>query len=68
MPARVHGFLGRSWGASAIEGLRVERAWSDGDQVLVALTCPLRLPFLPDLLGGSVSVESWAQLAYRDTP
>lgn len=68
VPARVDGYLERSWGASGIDGLRVDRAWSDGEQVLVALSCPIRLPFLPHLLGGTVSVESWAQLAYRDTP
>jgi hypothetical protein len=66
--ARVGGYLERSRAASVIDGLRVERAWSDGQQVLVALSCPIRLPFLPGMLGGSVSVESWAQLAYRDAP
>jgi hypothetical protein len=68
VPARVEAYLGRSRAASVIDGLRVERAWSDGRQVLVALSCPLHLPFLPGLLSSTVNVESWAQLAYRDTP
>ena len=65
---RVRQYLDRSQAARSIEGLRLERAWSDGAQAVVALSSPLRLPFMSAVFAGDVSVESWAQLAYRDAP
>ncbi|MBK9740807.1 MAG: hypothetical protein IPO93_15205 [Actinobacteria bacterium] len=57
--------LERAGARSAVPGLAVSRVWSDGDQVVVGLSSPLRLPFLSGLFGGSIHVESWAQLGYR---
>ena len=49
-----------------IVGLVVESVWSDGEQVTVELSSPLRLPFLAGLFGGQVRVRSQALLSYRD--
>lgn len=49
-----------------IDGLAVERVWSDGQQVVVELSAPLTLPFLTSLFGGEVRVQSWSRLSYRD--
>lgn len=53
--------------AAAVEGLRVDRIWTDGRQVVVALRRSLDLPFLSGLFDGDISVESWAELDYRPT-
>lgn len=63
----VEAHLTRAGTRAVIPGMVVSRVWSDGRQVLVALRSPLRLPFLSGLFEGDVSVESWAQLGYRDT-
>ena len=62
--ARDH--LSRASAGEEIDGLVVNRIWSDGSQVLVALSAPLDLPFLADLFPADVRVEAWAQLAYRE--
>ena len=61
--ARVEAYL--SVHAPGIPGLVVDRIWSDGTQVAVALSGPLDLHFSlgPD---GRIDVESSARLAYRD--
>ena len=68
-PARVEAaverHLARSDARAVIPGLVLSRVWSDGGQVVVAMSAPVRLPFLSGLFGGEVSVESWAQLEYR---
>lgn len=70
-PADVHAtvdrHLDRADARGTVPGLVVRRIWSDGSQVVVGLTAPLRLPFLSELFGGEIAVESWAQLAYRAT-
>ena len=66
VPARVRAHLSRAQAATAIDGLLLDSAWSDGRQVAVTLSCPLRLPFLSDMFGGRVTVQSRARLAYRD--
>lgn len=50
--------------ATAVDGMRVDRIWTDGRQVVVALRRPIHLPFLSGLFPGDVSVESWAELDY----
>ena len=50
MPVTVAGYLIRSSSRQVIDGLRVTRAWSDGEQVVVSLSSPLRLPFMPATL------------------
>jgi uncharacterized membrane protein len=65
--AAVAGHLARAGARTALPGLVVSRVWSDGSQVVVGLACPLRLPFLSGLFGGTINVESWAQLGYRGT-
>ena len=66
VPTRVRAHLSRTQAAAAIDGLVLDSAWSDGRQVAVTLSCPLRLPFLSDMFGGRVTVQSQARLAYRD--
>lgn len=56
--------------AAAPDDIAIERLSSDGSQVLLVLSAPLRLPFLGGLvrrgaLPESVVVESRARLAYR---
>lgn len=51
--------------ASGIEGMAVDRIWTDGRQVGVVLSRPLTLPFLGQLFPGEVTVESWSELDYR---
>ena len=63
----VERHLARASARQSIPGLVVRRVWSDGSQVAVGLSCPLRLPFLSGLFGGDIAVESWAQLGYRAT-
>ena len=63
----VERHLARASARDTIPGLVVRRVWSDGSQVAVDLSCPLRLPFLSGLFGGDIAVESWAQLGYRAT-
>ncbi|MEI6360735.1 MAG: pilus assembly protein TadG-related protein [Actinomycetes bacterium] len=63
--ATVTRHLERADARRAIPGMVVTRIWSDGQQVVVGLQSPLRLPFLSGLFGGQVAVESWAQLDYR---
>jgi hypothetical protein len=65
--AAVERHLGRAGARATIPGLVVSRVWSDGQQVVVDMRCPISLPFLSGLFGGEVSVESWAQLGYRAT-
>lgn len=67
VPVRVRSHLARS-GAATVEGLTVERISSDGTDVVVRLSAPLRLPFLSALATGPVVVESRARLAYRGAP
>ena len=67
VPVRVRSHLARS-GAAGIEGMTVERIASDGTDVVVRLSAPLRLPFLSGLSSGPVVVESRARLAYRGGP
>lgn len=66
-PARVEGATRRHLMAAsgAVDGLRVDRIWTDGRQVLVALSRPAALPFLSGLFASEISVESWAELDYR---
>jgi uncharacterized membrane protein len=64
----VESHVQRSGARTAIPGLVLSRVWSDGQQVVVAMACPIVLPFLNGLFGGQVSVESWAQLDYRSGP
>lgn len=55
-------------GSTAPEGMAIERIWSDGTDVRVRLSAPLRLPFLPflsTLAADRITVESRAQLQYR---
>ena len=61
LPRRVHAHVARS----QIEGATVDRVESDGRLVLIAMSSPLRLPFLSGLFADRVRVESRAQLAYR---
>jgi len=63
--AAVENHLARADARAVIPGLVLARVWSDGRQVVVAMSAPVRLPFLSGLFGGEVSVESWAQLEYR---
>lgn len=65
VPGRVRAHLERSRAADAIDGLVVDHITSDGQQVVVALSAPLRLPFLLGLDGSRVAVEARSQLAYR---
>lgn len=64
--ARARDHLSRARAIESIDGMRIEALASDGRQVVVALSAPLRLPFWSELLGGRVRVESRAQLAYRN--
>jgi uncharacterized membrane protein len=55
-------------GSTAPPGMSIDRVWSDGTGVVVRLSAPLRLPFLPFLSALSadrLTVESRAQLEYR---
>ena len=61
LPRRVHAHVARS----PIEGATVDRVESDGRLVLIAMSSPLRLPFLSGLFADRIRVESRAQLAYR---
>jgi uncharacterized membrane protein len=61
--ARRH--LAGSGARRDIAGLVVEGVWSDGEQVTVELSTPLRLPFLSGMFMGQVVVRSQALLAYR---
>jgi hypothetical protein len=63
VPRRVRAHVTR---AGAVDGLVIDSVLSDGRQVHVALSSPLRLPFLSGLFPGRIRVESRAQLAYRD--
>ena len=63
---RVRSHLARSGAAQAFDGLVLDEVRSDGLQVLVSLSSPLRLPFMSELFPGRVRVESRARLAYRD--
>ncbi len=67
VPRLVRAHLTRSR-ASSMEGMTLDRVDSDGLEVVVVLSAPLRVPFWSELLGGRVVVESRAQLAYRDGP
>ncbi len=62
LPRRVRAHLARARGP---EGSTVDRVESDGRQVVVAMSSPLRLPFLSGLATDRIRVESRAQLAYR---
>ncbi len=62
LPGRVRAHVAR---AGAPQGSSVDLVESDGRQVLVAMSSPLRLPFLSGLVTDRIRVESWAQLAYR---
>ncbi len=64
VPGRVRAHLTRSRAAEAVTGLAVEGISSDGSQVVVALSAPLRLPFLSGLTEARVAVEARSQLAY----
>lgn len=62
LPRRVRAHVARAGGP---EGSTVDIVWSDGRQVVVGMSSPLRLPFLSLLVADRVRVESRAQLAYR---
>ena len=62
LPRRVRAHVARAGGP---DGLTVDRVESDGRQVVVAMSSPLRLPFLSGLATDRIRVESRAQLAYR---
>jgi Flp pilus assembly protein TadG len=62
--SRVRGHL-RATGVATVPGLAVERIASDGRQVTVRLSAPLRLAFLSRVVDGDVVVEAVAGLAYR---
>lgn len=49
----------------ALPGLRVESIRTDGSSVIVELSAPVRLAFLPLLEPGSLRVRSTARLDYR---
>lgn len=61
---RVRTFLQRT-GAPAVPGLSLDGVTSDGRYVTVAVSAPLSLPFLGDLVDEPVRAESRARLAYR---
>jgi uncharacterized membrane protein len=61
VPRRVRAQVG----AADVAGLTIDAIQSDGDAVLVRLSRPLELPFLPGVFGDRIRVESRAQLAYR---
>ena len=65
VPGRVRAHLARSRAASAVDGLAVDRVVSDGQQVVVSLSAPLRLPFLSGAFAARVVAEARARLAYR---
>lgn len=55
-------------GSTTPPGMSVEHIWSDGVEVVVRLSAPLRLPFLPfvsPLTPDHLTVESRARLQYR---
>ena len=58
--------LDGSTSGGRIDGLVLERIWSDGVDVVVALRAPVALPFLAELFAGDIRVESSARLAYRE--
>jgi Flp pilus assembly protein TadG len=62
VPARVRAQLARA-GAESIDGLALDAVTSDGWQVRVQLSAPLRLPFLAAVFDGRVVAESHARLA-----
>lgn len=62
LPRRVRAYVAR---ASGPEGVTVDLVESDGRQVLVGMSGPLRLPFLSGLVTDRIRVVSRAQLAYR---
>jgi uncharacterized membrane protein len=62
LPRRVRAHVARAGGP---DGSTVDRVESDGRQVVVAMSSPLRLPFLSGLATDRIRVESRAQLAYR---
>ena len=62
LPRRVRAHVAR---AGVPEGSTVDRVESDGRQVVVGMSSPLRLPFLSGLGSERIRVESRAQLAYR---
>ncbi len=62
--SRVRGHLARA-DAGATPGLVVERVSSDGREVLVELSAPLRLPFLSDAFDTRVAVAAAASLSFR---
>ena len=62
--SRVHRYLIEA-GAAGTPGLRVDRVASDGRQVLVHLSAPLRVPFLSGAFDDRVVAEASALLAYR---
>ncbi len=64
VPGRVRAHLERSRAADAIDGLVVDHITSDGQRVVVALSAPLLLPFLPGFADARVAVEARSQLAY----
>jgi hypothetical protein len=64
VPVRVRTFLARS-DAASIDGLTIDAVSSDGRAVTVALSAPLRLPFLSAAVAGRVTAQSQAQLSYR---
>lgn len=51
--------------SSGNPGLTLDRVWSDGREVRVRMSMPLRLPFLAGLAPERVVVESAARLAHR---
>jgi uncharacterized membrane protein len=62
LPRRVRAHVARAGGP---EGSTVDLVASDGRQVVVGMSSPLRLPFLSGLVADRIRVESRAQLAYR---
>lgn len=67
VPGRVRAHLARS-AATGIPGFSLDVVSSDGQAVWVAVSAPLRLPFLSSAFGGRVEVVSAARLAYRTGP
>jgi uncharacterized membrane protein len=64
VPGRVRAHLTRSRAAETVSGLTIDRISSDGRQVVVVMSAPLRLPFLSGLTDARVAVEARSQLAY----